>query len=111
MKISSTSINLTKVAEKINLSTIEHAISQLDFPLSLSDYEELCIAVIVRGDSVYPEEHYRIGNTLYLALQFDPEQVSTLTPEEVTNMVCEKTKTYLSNISEVEEREFQMMRY
>lgn len=109
MKVGSTFIILNSVADKLDHLAIEKAVSQLDFPPFLSGYEKLAIAVIVRGDNVYPEEHYRVGNTLVVGLQFDPKKILSLTPEEVTILVRDRTQTYLSTITEVEERAYTMM--
>ncbi len=112
MKIGTTAIILTKVSGKIDHEAIERSLATIKLPQSLKqEFKEICLGIIVRGDDFYPEEHYRTGDALIIALQFDPEKVLSLPIEAVTQMVCEKFDTYLRNISisDIEEREYTMM--
>lgn len=112
MTVSSTFIGLVSVADKVDHLAIEAAIASLPFPVQLTaEYDQLGLAVIARGDNVYPQEHYRIGNTLYLALQFNPESFHSLSTEAVTQAICDKVAAYLPTIREVEEREMQEMKF
>jgi hypothetical protein len=110
MEVKSTCVILAGVAEKIDHEMINQAVCQINFPPSIStEYDKLGLCIIVRNDNVYPEGHYCIGKTLYVSLQFPPEQVRTLSTTEMTSLVRDKTEAYLSSITEVEEREFSMM--
>lgn len=106
MIISSTFIGLANVLDKFDDLAIETAVASIDFPSNIeSDYKKLVVTVIARGDDAYPEQHYRIEKTLYVSLQFDPEQLLARSTDAVTILVRDRTATYLAAIDEVEERE------
>ncbi|PSR14045.1 MAG: hypothetical protein DA408_09760 [Bacteroidetes bacterium] len=110
MVIRSTFIGLTKVLDKFDDLAIEAAVAGIHFPPAIeSEYNKLVVTVIARGDDVYPEQHYRIEKTLYVSLQFDPEQLLPLSTAAVTRLVRDRTENYLAATGEVEEREMQQI--
>lgn len=110
MITSSTFVGLANVLDKFDDLAIEAAVAGIHFPSSIeSEYSRLVVTVIARGDDVYPEQHYRIGKTLYVSLQFDPDQLLALSTEAVTQLICDRTAMYLKAIDEVEERAIQQL--
>lgn len=110
MIISSTFIGLANVLDKFDDLAIEAAVAGIQFPSEIeSKYKKLVVTVIARRDDVYPEQHYRIEKTLYVSLQFDPDQLLALSTDAVTRLVRDRTETYLATIDEVEERKMQQM--
>lgn len=107
MRIQATSITYLDTLEKIDLLSIEQTLQTLDFPEHLKGFETFYLTVVVRPDDLYPQEHYRIGNDLYLTLPLDLDTVRQLSANEVTDWVKTCVADYLSTIETIEEREMQ----